>query len=52
MACLWKLCTPLPFHLQLEEMEKPRKDLTPKVRVEPACLLEKQSPVFSLYLPS
>lgn len=48
---MWKLCTPLPFHLQLE-MEKPRKDLTPKVRGEPACLLEKQSRVFSLHLPS
>lgn len=37
LACLWKLCTPLSFHPQLEEMEKLRKVLTPKVRDEPTC---------------
>lgn len=36
LACLCKLCTPLLFHPCLEEMEKPRKVLTPKIRGEPA----------------
>lgn len=44
LACLWKLCTPLSFHPQLEEMEKLRKDLTPKVRDKPDCPKEKQNP--------
>lgn len=37
LARRWKLCTPLSFHPHLEEMEKLRKVLTPKVRDEPTC---------------
>lgn len=43
--------SPIPSHPRLEEIEKPRKVLTPRVRGEPTCSHETQSPVFSL-LPS
>lgn len=36
LACLYKLCTPLPFSPWLEEVEKLRKVLTSEVRGEPA----------------
>lgn len=45
-----KLYTPLPFHPWLEEMEKPRKALTSKVRGEPACPQQETEP--SLHVSS
>lgn len=37
LTCSCKLGTPLSFHPCLEEMEKPRKVLTSRIRGEPAC---------------
>lgn len=52
MACLCKLCTPLPFYQWLEEVEKAWKVLNPKVRGEPACPWGNRAHIPSLNLPS